>query len=515
MDPQAHIYGRNIVAAESMTAAYAPWAWSPATLKPTADQEFLNGINQFFISESVHQPLVDKAPGLTLGPFGQWFNRNETWADMAEPWVSYLARTSYMLQQGRFVAEVIYFYGEDSNLTAVYQNKSPDIPSSYGFDYVNADALIHEVKVNAEGQIITSGGTTYRLLGLAPNSRHMSLPVLRAIHQLVMDGASVAGLKPDDDPSLADNQREFHALADEMFGDGTGVHHVGRGTVYAGSTVAEALEAMHVIPDFAYATKSGSKANLQFVHRKLSDGDIYFVDNRSDNPASVDAMFRVAGRTPMLWRAETGRSEPVSYSIAKGRTTVPLVLEPWGTVFVVFRGLTNKRAFALPEETTTTLATVGGPWKLAFQAGRGAPAFIGLDKLMDWSKSDDTGVKYFSGAGTYTTTVQAMPGWFQSGAHVWIDLGDVKNLAVVTVNGKDLGQVWHAPDRVDATKALKPGANEITIKVVDAWVNRLIGDQQPNATKITFTAFNPYKVTSSLLPSGLLGPVTVIRTQRR
>ena len=79
----AHIYGQNLVAAESMTAYYSPWAWSPATLKPTADQEFLNGINRFVIHESAHQPLVGKAPGLTLGPFGQWFNRNETWAEQA------------------------------------------------------------------------------------------------------------------------------------------------------------------------------------------------------------------------------------------------------------------------------------------------------------------------------------------------------------------------------------------------------------------------------------------------
>ena len=137
----AHIYGQNLAAAESMTAAAAPWAWSPATLKPTADQEFLNGINRFVIHESAHQPLVGKAPGMTLGPFGQWFNRNETWAEQAGPWVDYLARSSYLLQQGHFGADLIYFYGEDSNLTAIFGDKSPDVPAGYGFDYINADAL--------------------------------------------------------------------------------------------------------------------------------------------------------------------------------------------------------------------------------------------------------------------------------------------------------------------------------------------------------------------------------------
>ena len=119
----AHIYGQNLVAAESLTAAAAPWAWSPATLKPTADQELLNGINRFVIHESAHQPLVDKAPGLTLGPFGQWFNRNETWAEEAGPWTDYLARSTYLLQQGHFGADLIYFYGEDSNLTAIFNEQ--------------------------------------------------------------------------------------------------------------------------------------------------------------------------------------------------------------------------------------------------------------------------------------------------------------------------------------------------------------------------------------------------------
>src|SRR5579863_7365213 len=221
----AHIYGQNLAAAESMTAAAAPWGWSPATLKPTADQELLNGINRFVIHESTHQPLVRKAPGLTLGPFGQWFNRNETWAEEAGPWVKYLARNSYLLQQGYFGADIIYFYGEDSNLTALFADKSPDVPAGYGFDYINADGLIHELSV-AGGRITTRSGMNYRVLGLDAYSKHMSLPVLRAIYKLVENGAVVGGPKPADDPSLADDQAEFGRLNDELFGDGTGVHKV-------------------------------------------------------------------------------------------------------------------------------------------------------------------------------------------------------------------------------------------------------------------------------------------------
>jgi len=502
----AHIYGQNLAAAESLTAAAAPWAWSPATLKPTADQELLNGINRFVIHESAHQPLVDKAPGLTLGPFGQWFNRNETWAEQAGAWVNYLARSSYLLQQGRFAADVIYFYGEDSNLTAIFDQKSPDVPAGYGFDYINADGLIHELQV-ADGRITTKSGMNYRVLALDPYSKHMSLPVLRGIHKLVEQGAVVAGGKPTDTPSLADDAAEFKKLNDELFGDGTGVHSVGKGQVYAGQNADAALKALSVAPDFDH-TKPQSDTRILFVHRKLTDGDIYFLDNRNDRDETLDATFRVAGKEPELWYAETGKSGPASYKIADGRTTVPLHFEPWGTVFVVFRKPAKASSLTLPKPAETQLATVDGPWNVSFQPGRGAPASVTLDKLVSWSDSQDKGVKYFSGTATYTRTIQASPDWFKPGTKLWIDLGDVKNLAEVTVNGTSRGIVWHAPYRVDVTSALKPGANQITIKVTNAWVNRLIGDQQPDATKkYTFADVKPYKANSPLLPSGLLGPV--------
>ncbi|HEY3628452.1 MAG TPA: glycosyl hydrolase [Terracidiphilus sp.] len=507
----AHIYGQNIAAAESMTAAAAPWAWSPATLKPTADQEFLNGINRFVIHESAHQPLVakDKKPGMTLGPFGQWFNRNETWADQAGTWIDYLARTSFLLQQGHFGADLLCFYGEDSNLTAIFDKSAPDLPAGYGFDYIDADALIHELTV-ANGSITTKSGMSYKVLALDPYSKHMSLPVLKAIESLVKQGATVAGAKPTDDPSQADDHAEFDRINTELFGDGTGEHTVGSGKVYAGQGLGDVFSSLKLSPDFDY-TKPESDANLHFVHRKLADGDLYFVDNRNDRDETVDATFRVAGKAPELWYAETGTSKPASFKIADGRTTVPLHLEPWGTVFVVFRKSTSETSHIEPKVTESKAAEIAGPWKVSFEPDRGAPPSITLDQLTDWKDSTDPGVKYFSGAGTYTKTIQAPADWFRKGSRLWLDLGDVKNLAEVTVNGKNLGVVWHTPYRIDVTSALKQGSNEISIKVINAWVNRLIGDQQPGATKYTFADVKPYKANSPLLPSGLLGPVAVVR----
>src|SRR5260370_41768177 len=133
-------------------------------------------ITRLAIHALFHQPLLDKKPGLALGPCGQWFTRNETWAEQAKPWVTYLARNSFLLQQGRFAADIVYFYGEDSNITALFGAKSPEIPAGYNFDYINADALVRLVTVEY-GELATASGMRYRVLALHPFSQHMSLPV--------------------------------------------------------------------------------------------------------------------------------------------------------------------------------------------------------------------------------------------------------------------------------------------------------------------------------------------------
>lgn len=507
----AHIYGQNLVAAESMTASVGAFAWSPATLKPTADKELAMGLNRFVIHTSVHQPLLDKKPGLSLGPFGQWFTRNETWAEQAGPWVTYLARSSYLLQRGRFDADIVYFYGEDTNLTALFGKSGPDIPSGYNFDYINADALVH-VLTFENGSLTTPSGMKYRVLALDPHSQHMSLPVLRKIRDLVRAGAVVCGPKPTDTPSLSDDPKEFQNLADELWASGGG-HAVGKGEVYGDQKLAHALADIHVGPDFSY-TKPESDTNVLFVHRKLADGDLYFVDNRNDRDETLDATFRVDGKEPELWHADTGKIEPATFRIVNGHTTLPLRLDPWEAVFVVFRNPAKSSSRVVPMVTDEVVATVEGPWSLSFQPDRGAPAKITLNALTSWSDSADEGVKYFSGAGTYTKTIEAPPAWFQRDARLSIDLGEVKNLAEVSVNGKLLDIVWKKPYRVDVTGALRSGSNTVEIKVTSAWANRIIGDRQPNATKTyAFTSPKFYKADSKLWPSGLLGPVKVVRSQ--
>ena len=504
----AHIYGQNLVAAESLTASFGPWFWSPATLKPTADKELAMGLNRFVIHTSVHQPLTDgRTPGIGLGPFGQWFTRNETWAEQAKAWTGYLARNSYLLQQGRFAADIVYFYGEDSNLTAIFAHKEPDIPIGYNFDYTNADALIHQLTMEG-GQLATPSGMRYRVLGLDPFSQHMSLPVLHKIRDLVAQGATVVGRKPIGTPSLSDDAAEFQKIADQLWGSNSGL----KGKVYGDKSLADVLSSMQVDPDFSYP-KSQPDTELLFVHRKLADGDLYYVDNRHDRPENLDATFRIEGKEAEFWHADTGVIEPASFQISGGKTTVPLRLEPWGTVFVVFRHPAHGASRVLPEPVEHPIATIEGPWDVSFQPNRGAPAHAAFDKLTAWNENADDGVKYFSGTGTYVKTIQAPKDWFKKGTRIWLDLGDVRNLAEVSANGKQVAIVWKAPYRVDLTGVLKPGDNELRIGVVNAWVNRMIGDRQPSAaTKIAFSSPAFYKADSPLLPSGLLGPVQIVQS---
>src|SRR5208283_2772930 len=214
----AHIYGQNLVGAESMTSNGPAWGYSPGNLKRIADLELALGVNLFMIHESSHQPVIDKAPGITLGTYGLTFTRNETWAEEAGPWINYLARSSYLLQQGHFFADVAYFSGEEAPLTALFGWKpQQDAPIGFGFDFVNSDVILNHLSFE-NGRLVTPGGTSYRILYLGGSSRRMTLPVLRRIQDLVAQGAVIVGEKPVDSPSLSDDEIEFHKIADKLWG---------------------------------------------------------------------------------------------------------------------------------------------------------------------------------------------------------------------------------------------------------------------------------------------------------
>lgn len=498
----AHIYGQNLVAGESFTANgldnYA-YSFSPENLKPVADLAMACGLNRFVIHESAHQPVDDKKPGLGLLIFGQWFNRHETWAEQAKAWTDYLARSSYMLQQGKYVADVLYFYGEDNCITGLFAHKLPNIPSGYSFDYLNADALLNMLSFDGKN-LVTPGGMKYRLLALDKNARKMSLPVLRKIAELVRQGAIISGQKPGYEPSLHGDKVEFQRIVDEIWKSG-------RNNVLAEKTVAEALEAINITPDFT----CGDMNNLRFVHRSTNNSEIYWVNNRTDKIRTVEATFRVAGLKPQLWHPESGETEPLSFSIENGHTKVSLRLLPNDAIFVVFDSPTEIASVKLPQTSEREILKLESPWNVDFQADRGAPAHSIFKDLASYTENANNGIKYFSGTAAYKTTFNISENLISPNSKFYLDLGEVKNLAEVFVNGKPVGIVWKKPFKIEISKSLISGENKLEIKVTNLWVNRLIGDMQPDVKqKIAYTSFQFYKADSPLQPSGLLGPVRII-----
>jgi hypothetical protein len=352
----------------------------------------------------------------------------------------------------------------------------------------------------------------------------MTLPVLRRLYGLVVQGTVLVGNRPSDSPSLGDNEQGFQRVTDQLWGKkpalGKSVRKVGKGAVYTGMSVDEVLASLNVPRDFEYK-KPEPDADLMFLHRKLADGELYFVDNRADRAESVDATFRVDGRAPELWDPATGAREPASYRIADGRTTVPLNLDPYGTTFLVFRNpvpaANSTLTLPAPHEAAIDglYNALNFDWHVTFEPNRGAPDHsVGFHRLVSWSSVPEGfagDLKYFSGTATYSKTIDIPAENLAPGSSLWLDLGDVENLAEVIVNGKDRGILWKTPFKIDVTDALKPGSNEIQIKVTNLWVNRLIGDQQSWSLKrYAFADFTPYKADSPLLPSGLLGPVHLV-----
>ena len=311
-------------------------------------------------------------------------------------------------------------------------------------------------------------------------------------------------------PSLTDNQAEFKSITHQLWGVGTGEINYGKGKVYAGLTISEALASMKVMPDFEYAIGKDS-TNLLFVHRKLADIDIYWVNNRKNKVENLEAIFRINGKAPEIWHPETGVIEDASYSITEGRVTVPLKMEPDDALFVVFRKKAKSSSLTLKQPVEKQLAVIEGAWDVTLHSKFGTTKQIVLDELASWSENADLDVKYFSGTGSYTKTIQSNADWFKEGSQIWLDLGSVKNLAEVVVNGKSLGIIWKTPFRMNVTEALKQGENTLEIKVTNLWVNNLIGDMQPGViNKKTYTTMEFYEANSPLLPSGLLGPVKLV-----
>jgi hypothetical protein len=512
----AHLYGKPLAAAESLTVAAGsdPWAFSPAMLKPVVDEIFASGINRILLHESHHQPLLREAPGLTLGFFGQFFNRNDTWAEHAGGWVEYLSRTSYLLQQGSFAADIAYFYGEERNLTEIYLERfERDVPNGYAYDFLNAEALL-TLTPGRDGAVAMPSGMHYRVLYVPTAVRRYSLPVLRKLRDLVADGAVLIAARPLSGLGVQARDADVSAVVDELWGpagEAAEPRNYGKGRVYAHPDLTAALNAEAISPDVAVSEPCAEDCGLMSLHRHTPDADIYFLSNRENSPRTLRIVFRVKNLVPALWRAESGDTQQLAYHQTPQGVEVQLPFEANDAFFVVFRAAASHSLELAAPPAPAELMKIPGPWQVHFQAGRGAPERSTFAQLGDLSTWENTGIKFFSGTASYSTTISFPAQPASSPRRLVLDLGVVHELAAVYLDGRLLGTVWHAPFKINLPPDLKGGAHGLEIRVDNLWVNRLIGDKQPGATAVAFAPQSPYSANSPLMPSGLIGPVRILR----
>ena len=235
----------------------------------------------------------------------------------------------------------------------------------------------------------------------------------------------------------------------------------------------------------------GEGLALDYIHRRDNGTDIYFVRNCGDKPVTADASFRVVGRRPELWNPVDGTvRELPEYRTEAKQTVVPLEFEPYGSWFVVFRKKNNgphdtARSSSLKKGATAGLSssagnkssantagqassdtqhknfqkfkplkTLDGQWRVSFDPRWGGPENVTFDKLVDWTARPEEGIKHYSGTAVYRKTFELLPETV-SRKKLYLDLGIVKELARVKLNGRDLGVVWCPPWRVDISAAVR------------------------------------------------------------
>jgi hypothetical protein len=492
----AHVYGKRVVAAEGPTTrGEEPWATGPTQLRRLVDRSFAEGINQLVLHTSAHQPFTDRKPGITLRQYGQHFTRNETWAEDAGDWLRYLSRNSWMLRQGRPVADIAILVGDDG-MPAPPELIEGLRRAGYACDSINVDALTTRLRAEKRRLVRPDGGA-YRAVVIAPNVQRMDLATLRAIKTLSLELVPVIGAPPVGGIGPPGDDAQIRALIAEIWG---GIP----GRTRNADEVREALDYLAIPPDVR------GPASLRWAHRSAGEAEVYFVVNDSARSLEAIVQFRVAGRRVESWNAVDGSRVALDWVVGKESTQVGLSLGARESRILVFRGEARDDSLAPPTAKPAVLARLDGDWRVEFLDGQGTPAVATLRPGVSWTDDADPAIRHYSGRAKYSRTVDVHRSWIAENRRVELDLGTVAEIARVRVNGRDFGAWWTAPFARDITSALRPGRNEIEIVVTNYWVNRLIGDEQPGAAPVTFAPIKPYTKESPLRPSGLLGPVRLL-----
>ncbi len=498
----AHIYGKPVCQAEAFTSFGDDWMDDPWSMKDIGDAAFCEGLTRNVLCFWVHQPRLDAKPGFQWAHVGTHFDCNLTWWPMSGAWLTYLARCQHMLRQGLFVADFAYLQSEAiPSFIPPRPYQQPARPAGFDYDVLNAEVLLTRATAR-NGRLTLPNGMSYRYLVLPQQpDAILSSVALKKINPLAEAGVTVIGPK-----TLAGSVAKMR-----------------EGPLDA-VTRADGL-----MPDIEFRNPSPG-ANFDWIHRRDGATEIYFISNQSARDTTAHIVFRVAGKQPELWDAVAGSIRDLpEWCEESGRTIVPLQFAPRQSWFVVFRKAKTGDRAAKPGNfpKLAPVQELTGAWTVAFDPKWGGPERITFEKLEDWTTRPEHGIRYYSGTAIYRTTFESKAQNPKSA--IYLDLGVVKNVARVCLNGRDLGIIWTAPWRIEITRALKPGANELEIEVANLWPNRLIGDATlPKDKRLTVTNVRTYDTMTSvtydckkcedrkrtgkpaeLLPSGLLGPVTI------
>lgn len=552
----AHIKGHPVIGAEVFTSQPTEaWSLLPGNMKNQSDWALAHGINRFVYHTFAHKPLGEEhRPGMTMGRYGVHWDRGQTWWPLVGAYHDYISRCSHMMQQGQAVADILYLTPEGAPMIftppadALEENEMIPDKKGYGFDGCSPKMLMDWATVE-NGKIVFPGATSYELMVL-PNFETMTPVLLKKITSLVEQGARIVGIPPVKSPSLVDYptcDNEVQKLAENLWGtlqtpNAFNEISFGKGSVFWGGK----LKTDELYPSYKVTTELLAQLNIdedfksdnnsiRFGHRKTNEQDIYFVANRTNEFQKTACTFRAVGE-PELWIGTTGKTRKITnYKVQNGLTTIPMEFFPHESFFVTFSGEESK----VDENDITSnfpsfaeVKTIEGAWNVSFNSKFGGPENIRFDELLDWTTHEMRGIKYYSGISTYKKTFEMEN---VSDNPYYIDLGVVKDIARVRINGKDIGAVWCDPWRIDISEALIEGTNELEIEVANRWINRLLGDrQEPDANvrtvkfenglmggqefttgRYTFTtiqSMEAFRFTEPL-SSGLLGPVRIMEME--
>ncbi|MFP4096383.1 MAG: glycosyl hydrolase [Cyclobacteriaceae bacterium] len=503
----SHIYGKKVISAESYTAAGKHFQRHPASLKKRGDWSFTEGINHVALHLYIQQPWQDTIPGMNAW-FGVEFNRHNTYFHQLKGWIDYQRRIMFMLQRGNPVKDVAYFIGEDAPvMTGLLQ---PTLPVGYDFDYINADVILNRLSVK-DGRLVLPEGISYSILVLPP-LKTMRPELLQKIERLVARGGKILGPPPQHSPSLQNYPKadtEVAKLAHAMWGDEQQkVIKYQLGLIFNHMNLEEAFAHLGEVPDL----KIEQQEKFLYTHRQMVDTDIYFISNQSDEELNAFAEFRVKNKFPQLWNPVTGEIRPLpEYTVKESKVVVPLkfkAAQSWLVVFTAEKPAATNNLRNFPSQSE--LMDLSEQWQVQFDtAFCGPKQSVSFEELQDWSQHTNDSVKYYSGTAVYSKTFDYTS---VDDGRIIFDLGDVNIMAEVFLNGEKVGNVWHKPYQLDVTSYLQQGENHVEIKVVNQWVNRLVGDSRlPVGKRLTYVAVSSYESSSSLLPAGLLGPIKLLK----